>query len=89
MATVTVKVPKNVLRVKDLIAKLQKENPEAIIASTSSNFEKKGATEPSSGYYKFKGDFKEETFVDGFDYESYNSTVIRHNDQGEHEFLKF
>lgn len=61
------------MKVKDLIEKLQKADPEATVIIKSSNFELKGAEVPVSSVYGTKtGSKKIEGFVDYFDGESYS-----------------
>ena len=77
------------LTVKDLIALLQKENPNAIIAKTTDNFEQGHSTVPFTGFYKFKGKLVKESFRDAFDGGSYDKEVIRHDEESGMDFLKF
>jgi hypothetical protein len=64
------------LRVKDLIARLQEMDPEAIVVSPSSNFELNGSI-VEARVSQYKGKRKTEGFRDAFDGISYSKEVYR------------
>ena len=69
----------NFMTVEQLIAKLQKCDPKAIVAKTTDNFEQGNNDVPATGVYAFKGNIVEQIFRDAFDGENYFSKVIMHS----------
>lgn len=64
------------MKVKHLIEKLLKTDPEAEVIITSSNFELNGADVPLGGLIESdKGSKKERTFRDAFDGEIYSKEI--------------
>ena len=69
----------NFMTVEQLIAKLQKCDPKAIVAKTTDNFEQGNNDVPATGVYAFKGKIVEQTFRDAFDGGTYFSKVVMHS----------
>jgi len=76
------------IKVKDVIKKLQKMDPEAIFVTTTDNFEMGHSTVPAHGISEFSGELVKESFRDAFDGGSYSADVIRHSDKGKSKFVK-
>lgn len=74
------------MNVGELIKKLQTFPKNAIVVTTSDNFEMNNATVELKSVYSFKGEIVEKRFRDAFDGGSYTSKVIRHlgDDDGKH-----
>lgn len=66
------------MTVKQLIKKLQTFPQNAVVTTTTSNFEQGQSTVELTSVYAFKGEFKEESFRDAFDGGSYTKKVIRY-----------
>ena len=64
------------ITVKEMIEKLSKLDPNAILVNSSNNFEKKGATVPITSLYEFDGKIEKRKFRDAFDGEIYESDVV-------------
>jgi len=65
------------MNVRELMEKLSKLDPELTVVVTSSNFEQNHAKKVAGGVMTFKGKIATETFRDAFDYETYESEVVR------------
>ena len=63
------------MKVKDLIKQLLKEDQEATVVTTSSNFELNGATVELDGFYSATATKVKRNFMDAFDGETYNADV--------------
>ena len=64
------------MKVKDLIKKLKTMDPNAIVITTSDNYELKGSSiEVTSAYQSDEGSSRKKGFYDDFDGGSYDKTV--------------
>jgi hypothetical protein len=74
--------------VEDLIEKLKKLDPKAIVVVTTDNFEQGHAEKRAKYIREFNGEFKNETFRDAFDGDTYSSEVVRYDEKGKTKFVK-
>jgi len=74
--------------VKDLIEKLQKCDPDAIVVCSSDNFELNSARVEAERIHERYGKKFMENFRDAFDYTDYSTEVIRYGKEGEEGSIK-
>ena len=76
------------LTVEDLIAKLKTMPKNAIVVTSSDNFEMNNAIVPARYISNFKGELVTERFRDAFDGDHYTAEVVKRRDKGEEVFIQ-